>query len=48
VGRTEGSPPFTVKVTHKGWRAQHVKLPRRLKAEKILEKPIIVPAEVAA
>ena len=47
VGRTEGSPPFTVKVTHKGWRAQHVKLPRRLKAEKILEKPIIVPAEVA-
>lgn len=48
VGRAEGSPPFSVKVTHKGWRAQHVKLPRRLKAEKILEKPIIVPAEVVA
>lgn len=48
VGHADGAPPFTVKVTHKGWRAQHVKLPRRLKAEKILEKPIIVPAEVVA
>jgi hypothetical protein len=56
VGRAEGEPPFTVKVTHKGWRAAHVKLPRRLKPPagadgrpaKPQENPIIVPAEVAA
>lgn len=56
VGRAEGEPPFTVKVTHKGWRAAHVKLPRRLKPPgsadgqpaKAQENPIIVPAEVAA
>lgn len=48
VGRTEGALPFTVKVTHKGWRARHVKLPRRMGAERIPDKPVIVPAEVAA
>ncbi|MDB5105601.1 MAG: hypothetical protein JWP91_3290 [Fibrobacteres bacterium] len=48
VGRVSASPPFTVKVTHKGWRARHVKLPRSIKADKIPENPIIVPAEVAA
>lgn len=48
VGRAEGSPPFTVKVTHKGWRARHVKLPRRMRTDRKLESPIIVPAEVAA
>lgn len=47
VGRVSASPPFPVKVTHKGWRARHVKLPRSLKAGKIPESPIIVPAEVA-
>lgn len=48
VGRVSASPPFTVKVTHKGWRARHVKLPRSIKAEKLTENPVIVPAEVAA
>ena len=52
VGRVSASAPvsgpFTVKVTHKGWRAKHVKLPRSGKAGKIPESPIIVPAEVAA
>jgi hypothetical protein len=54
VGRAEGGPPFTVKVTHKGWRARHVKLPRRMGSGKgaatgaspAAANPVIVPAEV--
>lgn len=50
VGRapTASTTPVSVKVTHKGWRARHVKLPRSLKPGKGAERPIIVPAEVAA
>lgn len=48
VGSAAGAPPVTVKVTHKGWRARHVKLPRRMGGERIPDKPVIVPAEVAA
>jgi hypothetical protein len=48
VGPAENRPPFTVKVTHKGWRARHVRLPRRMGGERIPDKPVIVPAEVAA
>lgn len=52
VGSAGGAPPITVKVTHKGWRARHVKLPRRIPADKgngaeaAAANPVIVPAEV--
>ena len=56
VGAAAGRPPFTVKVTHKGWRARHVKLPRRMRQGTAAGgpgagsagTPVIVPAEVTA
>jgi Domain of unknown function (DUF2760) len=43
VGKISGTPPFTGKLIHKGWKTEYVKLPRLTKTERL---PAIAPAEV--
>ena len=45
VGKIAGSPPFTGKLVHKGWKTTTVRLPRivRASSERL---PVIAPAEV--
>jgi Domain of unknown function (DUF2760) len=43
IGKISGTPPFTGKLIHKGWKTEYVKLPRTTKTDRL---PAIAPAEV--
>jgi hypothetical protein len=45
VGKLSGTPPFTGKLIHKGWKTDYVKLPRIVKIDG-KQLPAIAPAEV--
>ncbi len=46
VGKVDGASPLNGKVVHKGWRANHIKLPRRQGNGDVTPNPVIVPAEI--
>lgn len=46
IGRVAGEPPYRGRITHRGWRTQSIKLPRRVLEQNPQNTGIIAPAEV--